>query len=301
MPPNTTRSKEMIRLKPEEMDVVKNYHWSVSHRTEALNEVPTIVINEYQQNQSSIQQGIRYWANQAKVVKDTKGQTADPYAALYSVEKSERGNSYVFPFYSTYNHVIQNAWGENKGTIGEIAATIQNAVTTAAKAVFPSAGIESAKSWEGTTPQQYQFMFHLLNTVHPKEDIAKNRKLIDALINNNLLDKIDFISIRPPAICEIKIPGVRATNIGVMAAINVENVGQINNIDGLNIPDAYQITITVQELLTESRQIYAGALDGGKVFSFVDVGPQGVSDPGAILDNASNTVASVGDIAGGAL
>jgi hypothetical protein len=274
-----SRSRKLIRVNNGVVDVVNNteYHWTVSNKNLARAEVPTIIIKEYQQNVSSIEQGIRYWANQAKVLTAT-GVTADPYEALYSVSNAEEGNEYTFPFYSTYHHIIQNAWGENKGVVGQTVRTVEEAVTQAARVVFPSAGIESAKSWEGTTPVTYQFSFQLLNTYDPLNDIAKNKELIRALIHNNLLDKIDFISVRPPAICEIRIPGIRGTTVGVLNTINVENMGQINRIDEVNVPDAYNITITVQELLTESRQIFEDELKDGKVFAKVQAAPVGVAE-----------------------
>jgi hypothetical protein len=289
------RAIDLIELTDEDGgDVVNNYRWSVSSSRLALAQTPRIMIQEYQQNVSSIQQAIKYWANQGAVGIDSK-QTADPYEGLYSVEKATPGNYYTFPFFSSYNHAIQNAWGENKGTIGQAGAEISDAVTQAARVVFPSAGIEAAKSWEGSTPAAYSFTFHLFNTVDPKEDYKRNKKLLHALVNNNLLDKIDFISIRPPAICKITIPGVRGTTVGVMSTIEVSNVGQINYINGENIPDAYEITISIQELLTESRQIWNNKLSD-KVFSQTEMGAQGAD---SLPDAAKKIVTDFGNSGNG--
>lgn len=262
-------------------NVVKNYRWSVNKKFTATFETPIIEIQEYQQTVSSIRQSMEYWANQAKGI-TPKGKVQDPYAGLYAIDRSAPGNFYIFPFYSTYHHAIQNSWGENKGIIGQFGSDVANAITQGARVIFPSAGIEAAKSFEGAAPRQYQFTFQLLNTVDPNVDIDKNFSFIDALVNNNLLDKIDFIAIRPPAICEIKIPGARGTTVGVLSTINIENIGQLNSMyvnNGYrNIPDAYQITITVQELLTESRQIFSDDLKGGKVFADVKQETKGVKD-----------------------
>lgn len=260
------------------VDVVKDYSWSVSNsKLWARKEVPTIEITEFQQTVSSVRQAMEYWANQAKGL-TPKGPVRDPYAGLYAVDKSIKGNSYIFPFYSTYHHNITNAWGENKGVIGEAGKIAADYATEIARTFFPSAGIESAKSWEGSQTPPYQFMFQLLNTVNPDVDIKNNKALIRALLNNNLLDKIDFISIRPPAICQIRIPGVRGTTVGVMSTISVENIGQINKIGKENIPDAYQIGITIQELLTESRQIFSDELKDGKVFADIKQTIKGIED-----------------------
>ena len=260
-------------------DIVNTYRWSVSTSKEALKEVPTIEITEYQQNLASIQQGVRYYKYQAKMARDNQT-TGDPYMEMYSVQKAEKGNKYIFPFYNPFHHSITNGWGESKGVTSTAVKTIEDGITTIATTLLPAAGIESMKSWEGTTPMPYTFTFQLLNTV-TLSDIEKNKKLINALINNNLMDKIDFISVRPPAICLIKIPGVRKKTVGVMSNILIENLGQINVINNENIPDAYQISITIQELLTESRQIWNNTLDE-KVFTKIDIDPTDSMDVDAM-------------------
>ena len=194
------------------------------------------------------------------------GQLKDPYSNLYAV--GDKGNTYILPYYSTYHHIVQNNWGENKGTVGDVWEKASNFVAEWAKAIYPSAGIEGQKTFEGSTPASYQFTFQLLNTVGDTEaNINKNKSLIRAMINNNLLDKLDVIAVRPPAICSVRIPGVRGNTVAVLQTINVENLGQVNRIGGENVPDAYQVTITVQELLTESRQIFADELKDEIVFA----------------------------------
>ncbi len=275
------QSIKMIKIGGDSgtVDVVNDYSWSVSNKKlTSRKEVPQIHIKEFQQTVSSIRQSMTYLANQATGV--VKGQVKDPYAGLYAVDKSEPGNYYVLPYYNQYHHNIQNAWGENKGSIGQVASEGLNVITNAAKVVFPSAGIEGAKSWEGSQPSRYNFSFYLLNTVNPSVDIERNRELIRTMINNNLMDKIDFIAIRPPALCEIKIPGIRGTTVGVMENINIQNMGQLNYYGETigNVPDAFMVTVSIQELLVESRQIYADELKGGKVFADIKQNIQGAQD-----------------------
>jgi len=115
------------------------------------------------------------------------------------------------------------------------------------------------------------------------------------------MDKVNLIAQRPPAICHISIPGMRGATVGIMKTITVQNIGQLNYVDprtiGIegssvidfaslankdekyNIPDAYQITITVEELLVESRQVWDGALsDNSKVFANVDSSIEAVEE-----------------------
>lgn len=283
------------------IDVVKNYSWTVSNVALAREECPRIIIKERQQTTSSIRQSMQYLAGQAAGI--LKGDIKDAYAGLYQVDENIKGNTYILPYYNQYHHNTANAWGENKGSIGKTVASGLGKVAAAAGVIFPSAGIEGAKSWEGSTPTEYTFTFQLLNTVSWDKAID-NKNFIQAIINNNLMDKMDFVAIRPPAICFVSIPGMRGKTVAVVSAINVANIGQMNfydsaelkqlgrkytggvtnEIDGFlpdatfNLPDAYEISITIQELLTESRQIFANELDGKKVFSRVKPGPQNVQE-----------------------
>ena len=142
----------------DSIDIVQNYNWTVSNKSTARNEAPRIIITERQQSVSSIRQSIEYWANQAKKV--AQGQIGtDPYAGLYAVDPNIIGNTYTLPYYNTYHHIVENTWGENKGIIGKTMIDVSNAVTQFARVLYPSAGIEAAKSWEGTTPARYQFSF----------------------------------------------------------------------------------------------------------------------------------------------
>jgi len=302
-------SKNLIRVGGHgAVDVVNSYRWSVSKSSLATAQVPIIKISEYQQGLAGIQQSIRHWSRIGgdEGADAITGDVQDPYAELYAVDMREdqRGNDYVFPFFSDYHHAISNAWGENKGVMAQPASELLKHATDLARAIYPSAGIESAQSFEGSTRSEYLFTFHLFNTVDPKVDIKKNLQLIQALVNNNVLDKINLMAIRPPAICHISIPGIRGATVGIMSNIVIQNIGQMNSINlatlgiegadalsiggilgkqNYNIPDAYQITITVKELLTESRQIWDGALnETDKVF-------------GGVASDIASTVANAGD------
>ena len=277
------------------VNVVENYRWSVSTSKLATSEVPTIEITEYQQSTSSMIQAMSYYATQTIDSIDSGTLSGDPYEKLYAVDKREQGNMYILPYYSAYHHYIENRWGENKGTISKMAAKAQSFATDLTKAVYPSANIEAAYSWQGSTPATYTFSFQLLNTVNPETDIPENRTFINTLLHNNLFDKLNIIAMRPPAICTIYIPGIRELTIGILHIV-IENFGQVNSMKleseskKVNIPDAYNITITVQELLLESRQILAGVLtdkESGKVFA-------DIADIKTLVDKATDKLNTIG-------
>lgn len=261
------RSIKLQQINGGIVDIVNDYNWTVSTSDLARKEVPVIKIKEYQLTFSSIRNAGQYWFGQAAGLLET-GKTGDPYEGLYNVEAGQPGNEYTIPYYNEYHHEIRNAWGHNVGLFPEMANQITETVTKVAQAWYPSAGIEQAKSWEGTDAAIYNVTFYLFNTVDPDNDIKKNKELIYALCNNNLKDKIDFLVTRPPCICQVEIPGVRGKTVAALTRVAISNMGQINKIDGDNVPDAYQIQLEVKELLNESRQILAG--QAKKIFAEVE-------------------------------
>jgi len=274
-----------LKIKPKlnivELDdgnVVDNYSWTVSNKKIAREQCPRLILKEWQQTRSSVLQGINFFAHQAysgyQAYKGF-GKGPDGYNSLYAAVKT--GNEYVLPYYNEYNHTVTNSWNRNKGIVGN---SLDTFIVNPAKAIYANAGIETAKQWEGTSEALLMVSFRLLNTINPSVDIAKNYKLINALIYNNLLDRQNILVAAPPCIYEMKIPGIRNSPACVIREITVQNIGQVNRMDApagfeeiggkIAIPDAWNIIIQIQELLTESRQIFAGVTDKSKVITSIN-------------------------------
>ena len=79
------------------------------------------------------------------------------------------------------------------------------------------------------------------------------------------------------------VPGIRYSPVSVISSLQIDNIGVLKIVDGTVIPEAYDIKIGMTDLLTESRQIFAGAIGGeearGKVRAITDV-----NVPGAAID-----------------
>lgn len=69
----------------------------------------------------------------------------------------------------------------------------------------------------------------------------------------------------PPCLYSISIDGLRYAPVAVIESIQIQNLGVLRLINGITVPEAYQVQINIQELLPESRQIFAGVLGGSKV------------------------------------
>jgi len=301
--------KNNAGLNPDDLgdyDIVKNYDWTVSNQTMARAEAPRIVLTEFQQTQSALTQSINYWFNQAGDFKNKAGSvidgfkengitkdslmaaknealsyTNDPYRGLYIAEPTD--NVFTLPYYANYNHSIQNSWGENKGPLGNV---VNNVIVPVAKAIMPAGGIETAKAWEGMTSTSYSLVFQLLNTIGPNiaANIEKNEKFKNVLIRSNLQYRLNSVAAVPPVIYSVEVPGIRYSPVAVISNLTVSNIGQLNYIGGRNIPDGYEFTLHITELINETRQIFDSGLPGGQKITAIIDNNQAALD----LSNAQN-------------
>lgn len=261
-PPTSESIKTSTTKTAQLVDVVKNYTWAVPGSDKS--DVPYIEFIEYQQTSSSLRASAGYWA---RAINQIGLEDIDPYKGLYIAEAT--GWAYRFPYLNPYDHIISNRWGENRGFLENLA---QNTAAEIMRVFRPSAGVEAPYSWQGPAVNVYNFSFNLLNTVteaNSESNIQQNFALKNRLIRANLQQRTSAIVTWPPVIYEVTIPGIRYSPAAVMRNVNIQNVGQMNLIGGFTVPDAWNITIEVQELISESESIFEGALGGDKVTAIV--------------------------------
>lgn len=277
-------------------NVVDNYRWAVSYKKDALSEVPRLTMTEYQINVSSLASSVQYWLNQGIETVESlvagdifNAESDNPYKGLYHAKPT--GQSYIFPFYAPYHHQMTNNWSENKGPLGE---TIDAFIANPAKLLKPSAGIETAKAWQGTNAGSFEIKFQLLNTVEDK-DIEKNQALIKQLLRANMPYRINAVTQLPPVIYTVAIPGVRYSPAAVISNMTVANLGQINFINGKNIPDAFEVQLQITELIVESRQIFDAAINGdtSKVTAIMESPPE-TQEVGAGINGSEGITVGAG-------
>ena len=272
-------------------NVVDEYNWTVSTTPEARNECPRIYLKEFQQTNSAVKQAIEFLGSRAvdygaefligggalgpifsallpkkNVPTPVGNQTSDPYTGLYLALPT--GNNYIFPYYSQYDHDTANQWTRSTFDAQFKGVSLYGTLERLAELQSPNAGTEKAQYWEGTTTNTYPLVFQLLNTVDPEQDIPRNKRLKDTLIYNNLSDRRGVQMLRPPVLYTVTIPGIRYSPVAVISNLNVSNKGQMNFINGMNVPDAWEFTINITELITETRQVFAG-IRGGTVITAI--------------------------------
>lgn len=269
-----------------EIDVIKNCEWAVfDGKSMKASEVPSIRLKEYQPIGDQFSNRALQFAKQA-----TAQESLDAYKNTYKAKPTT--NEYVFPYFTTEMRTKSNSWQEDKrvveyatgiggGLLGnsKVGSFLQSpAVQQFAKVAASSfasgiagagLGIEYPKMWQGAdAAATYSFDFYLFNTV-AKEKITDNWNLVRLLTHNNSYNRRNLVLQDAPVLYSVDIPGIRKSPVAAMKELKIEMVGQSRKISGVApvesiIPEAYHISITMEDLFVESRQIL-NAVNGGKI------------------------------------
>lgn len=245
--------------------------WTASQMSPtAMLNLPSIKLVEYYQQYSAIIGQINNW------IKGATNKT-NPYEGLYIAEPTN--NIYNLPFFSEYHHTIGQNWGEYNGIGGEAFKTALDNIETGVKLLTPAGAIIRPKSYEGPDEASYEIRFSLLNTVGDTSEqvannISNNRNFIQTFTGANLHDYHAFFIVEPPCLYSAMIPGVRWSPVAVVRNLQISNKGHLLskeglsdlNLDGFNkqryiIPDAWEVSFTLVELVRESKKIYEGAIE----------------------------------------
>lgn len=242
--------------------------WTTTpYSSEALKELPFIEMQGWEQTWSSVIGDINAWYERFNNI----GEGGNPFAGLYV---GARKSKYVLPYFNEYHHAVSQSWGAGQGPIGSSMQDLTKLAETVARVVLPAAGILFPQSYEGSNPGTYSFNFNLINTNagdggEISNNIKKNREFLESFIKDNLHNLNGCMSITPPLIYEIYIPGIRWSPAAVITSLNVNNKGTMNNnINGiiekmpLNYiyPDAWEVSVGITELINETKSIYDDAV-----------------------------------------
>lgn len=233
----------------------------------ALGELPCVEMWGYEQTWSAVIENINAWMERFK----NASAGGNPYKGLYV---GEPRNNYKLPYFNEYHHAISQSWGAGSGPVGDYVKQLTDFAETIAKVVLPAAGILTPQSYEGSNAGTYSFSFNLINTYagagnELPSNILKNKRFLQQFISDNLHAMNGCLSITPPLIYEVYIPGVRWSPAAVVSSLTVNNKGTMNNnkggiIEGLPsnyiYPDAWEVTVGITELINESKSIYNDAI-----------------------------------------
>ena len=206
-----------------------------------------------------------------------KNRYMHPYQRLYATLPT--GFKYKFPYFTDEYKSASPLFSDESGhtnmpfqKFAENATNMLGSVVNALNTTQSGTYIESPKypNFPADT-KQYTFNFPLLNTVST-EHTQKNWELIFMLIYQNTPNRVNRSVITPPHIYESLIPGVWYSRYSYISRLDVNMIGSRRKMKvrlhesfkGLDagfendyietlIPDAYQVSITVNELIPEAQ------------------------------------------------
>jgi len=204
----------------------------------------------------------------------------DVYRELYPKGKeNETGFKYYMPYFSDINFEVntpmwasldtleqaKNAasgisaalFGEKAGErVGRGLDMVGALGTAALAASYPKVGIsDRPRLWNSHEPRSIEIKFPLFNTLDPN-DWVKNRELCELLVNQNLYNKRDFITSIPPVFYEVKVYGQHYSWASCVTRLVIYNRGNMRLIGGVNIPDVYEVNMTLTDMVMPSKNMF---------------------------------------------
>lgn len=196
----------------------------------------------------------------------------DPYVGLYILKETDF--LYKLPYFSS-KHTQKNAFWEScytgagqtiitdlMNSAVDFVASFGTGIPIFGSLMEPGLYIERGKFYQprpGT--ESISVSFPLLNTLN-QESIQNNFDLIWLLVFQNSSFRKNKTEITPPCIYQVLIPGVKFMLYAYISDIKIEYLGtrrkillnhpKVNTQISTMVPEAYNITITINSLTTDS-------------------------------------------------
>jgi hypothetical protein len=279
------------KLKPKGsgvVDIVNTMHWKNIGSTD---EVPSVWVTERELKYGMwtanllqfLEQGSNFFSGLAG------DKTVDTYLQLYASEKT--GFCYNFPFLIKNGDNVRNVsneWskasgigdmlkglaGSGTGTSGAVGNIIGAAAGFAVGAITPGFGFEETYQYANTNINELTVTFPLYNTLS-LESAFDHYSFVQLFTFQNLKTRTSLMTYIPP-----KIYTVDTFSLGgvYMAAAYVSNfkadsIGTTRRMKDFKsfgsgeilLPEAYKITITFRDLISQSSNLFSGAIGGSKI------------------------------------
>ena len=138
--------------------------------------------------------------------------------------------------------------------------------TTALKFAYPLVGtIDRPRVFATHSERSLTIEFPLYNTIH-HDDWVKNLGFLNVFMTQNLFNKRDYITGYPPCYYRVYVPGQYFCFASSIQSIDVENLGNVRlmKTDDVEVavPDAYQVKITLQEMVIPSLNQFQALFTG---------------------------------------
>ena len=235
------------------------------------NDMPFIQLIEYKIDASAFVEQVNrlYEISKGLVNSALNNKPKETIKDLYKLKPTLY--SYILPYYSEFHHQINQGWREAQGIGVGLVDKVVDTIVAVNKIMHPAAGWLYPKSYDGASPTTYNVTFTLVNTSPPSEfnaenAIHRNKGFLEHLIRQNLHRQKGISALAAPCVYEIYIPGVRWSPISAITNMQIINKGTLNNWGSPGssylVPDAWEVTLQIQDLINENRAFYKEALQG---------------------------------------
>ena len=153
-----------------------------------------------------------------------------------------------------------------KGIAG-LVGVAGSGIDMAAQMLYPVTGIvDRPRIFAIHTNGTLKIEFPLFNTINAG-DYKKNVQFLNAFMTQNLFNKRDYITGYPPCFYRVTVPGQYYCHASNVADFSVKNLGNVRMMDSstgkVSVPDGYQVSITLQELVMPSLNQFHTAIGNG--------------------------------------
>jgi len=247
-------------------NIVHDYSWTLSPKGAAVRgEIPFAKLTEKKLRYSALVGQGAAWAYVFS--QSFSDSPTNPYKYLYPARST--GFTYFLPFFGPENRQIGNVWSDSniflENSLPEWVPalggrSILREAEAISKAFYVGVGHEVPKAYSAGSCEQITINFVLLNTT-TLEDVQQNYDFCYAIAYQNLQNRRTAILLEPPVFYEYEIPGIKYSNAAIISNLSITNLGQTKKIKNLRdgkdkvIPEAYNISITLTDLIPQSRNI----------------------------------------------
>lgn len=270
-----------------EINILRDYQWTLSNIISQIDEIPYIRLREFKCVDSSIKKQLQFYFQLNKdILSNVAGknfateQSMDVYQDIWPKDHPTNF-SYIFPYFTKSGFEIASEPWSNLDSIGD---SIKGAAEGLAKMVggetakmvadkfgkvldlaaagsnaiqnykYPTVGVtDRPKMFMGHNDRTINISFTLYNTV-TEQAWQENRDFIYLMMSQNLFNKRDLTTGVPPVFYDVYIPGQYFSYASAITNFKVDYLGNQRLLYGdYVVPDAYEITITLTELVKPSK------------------------------------------------
>jgi hypothetical protein len=271
------------KLKPKGagiVDVVNRMRWKNGGSTE---EVPVVWVTERELRYGVWTANLLQFLTQFQRL--TNGQNIDSYLNLYAAEKT--GFQYNFPLLLTNGdniRTVRNQWvpangiakfiKDKAGSAGGAGDLIGAAVGAAVGAVTPGFGYEETYQYGKTDTASLQVTFPLYNTFD-LQSAFDHYSFVQLITFQNLKTRTSMLTYIPPKIYTVDTLALGGVYMAAayVSELKIDSIGTTRRMSDffgygsreLIIPEAYKVSITFTDLVSQSANIFAGTMGGTKI------------------------------------